>query len=106
MRIGTHTDCCMTHMSATLISQYGVESGVEVTTETISTGEELVEALSRFGPHHPRSLDCPYCGKSVGREALTVLLYAFERCTCERETTPHLIEQVWHRTCFSAKFPV
>ena len=71
--------------------------------DVISNGAELIESLTRFGPHHPRMPECPHCGKNVSREGLVRLLYAFARCTCDRETVPHLIEQVWHQECFRAR---
>lgn len=44
--------------------------------------------------------DCPHCGKQVTASALVKLVYTFEKCNCSAVEYPHLVETVWHRTCW------
>ena len=67
-----------------------------------TSGEDLVRRLARPS-QHPVGRECPGCGESVMRDALTVLLYAFDVCSCEFVDYEHLTERIWHRACYVAE---
>lgn len=55
----------------------------------------------RFQCTAARRTTCPVCGSHLMGVGLPDLLYTFEICTCrEQSTYDHLVEQLWHRTCF------
>lgn len=50
---------------------------------------------------HANGRLCPPCGERVDTEAITNLVYTFERCDCGTPDFTHLTEQLWHRGCFA-----
>jgi hypothetical protein len=46
---------------------------------------------------------CPVCREELKTTAITKLAYTFEVCHCPDETYPHLVEQLWHRSCFTQR---
>lgn len=75
----------------------------EADTGAEKTGED---AFARFHRatwrHHPDAKVCPRCGDDVNAVGITKLLYTFEVCSCRNGLADydHLVEQLWHRTCF------
>ena len=63
------------------------------------TGDDLIRRLDRPGGH-PTRTTCPGCHEDVGADGLTVLLYAFEVCTCAFVDYEHLTETIWHQACY------
>lgn len=66
------------------------------------TGRDL---MAQWTHTHPRSAVCPGCEKDCSRTGLPKLVYTFESCTCPSAEYPHLMEQIWHRTCLVAAEP-
>ena len=62
----------------------------------VPTGADLVRT---FAHDHPRRAICPRCEQACCRVGLGQLAHTFESCRCTRTDYPHLMEQIWHRTC-------
>lgn len=60
-------------------------------------GEKLMELIR--SPGH-RQTACRRCGKDMGRVGIPDIVYTFEICKCSVATFAHLIETLWHRSCF------
>ena len=45
---------------------------------------------------------CPGCKKDLTATGLTYLVYEFVTCKCKKVSYAHLVEQLWHRSCFVA----
>lgn len=54
----------------------------------------------RHRGHH-----CPKCDEDLGRVALINIVYAFRICECGDPDFIHLVEQLWHATCFAEAKP-
>lgn len=73
--------------------RHGGDHGLRVT---------LSQILHRHVLQHDMPSVCPGCGGWVGNVALVELVYAFTTCTCGVTSFAHLVEQTWHRSCFTS----
>lgn len=64
----------------------------------VRAGEEF---LILWQNTHPRSRNCPTCRVDLSTTGLQQLVYTFEVCGCGNPEYDHLIEQLWHRSCFA-----
>lgn len=69
---------------------------------TDETTEPTVSDLPLRWINHSRSRYCPNCAEQLDVVALTSLVYSFEVCSCDEHDYDHLVEQMWHRQCFTA----
>lgn len=69
-------------------------------TIVIPTGQQLIRESYAKGEHRLVGRVCPPCGEDLSRTGLPALVYTFERCVCSAAPYAHLIEQLYHRTCF------
>lgn len=53
-------------------------------------------------PGHRPLAACPACGEDCSTTGITKLAYSFESCDCGTPEYVHLVEQIWHRSCFAA----
>lgn len=56
--------------------------------------------IHRYG--HEFKSTCPGCNEDVTCVGLTKLVYAFEPCQCDHASYTHLVERLWHATCFKS----
>lgn len=70
----------------------------------IPEGAMLVEQWSALGRCHKSADGCPQCGEDCTRIAITSLVYSFERCSCDAASYEHLVETLWHRSCFAQRY--
>lgn len=49
---------------------------------------------------HPWVRICKVCGKDCSRVAITKLIYTHEACGCNAAPYRHLVENIYHATCF------
>jgi hypothetical protein len=52
---------------------------------------------------HERNTICPGCGQDGSVIALTDLVYTFEVCHCHDDQDGHLVETLWHKSCYCDK---
>jgi len=49
--------------------------------------------------HHDARL-CPICKKDCSTDALVDVVYTFRDCNCGQPMYTHLVEQLFHKSCF------
>ena len=61
----------------------------------------IFDWLGHGRPGHRPLAVCPGCGLDVKAVGLPSIVYTFESCDCPEWTKRHLVEQLWHRDCFT-----
>ena len=70
----------------------------------MTTARESLALMSLYTwPFHPQAAICPVCHKDCKHQPLTILLYVFEECRCQDRPSPHLVEQLYHRSCYEGR---
>lgn len=49
---------------------------------------------------HPWQRVCKVCGNDCSREVITKLIYTHEPCGCKAAPYRHLVENIYHASCF------
>lgn len=62
-------------------------------------GKDFSEHVHRTSGHEISPI-CPGCKEDISGVALTNLVYTFQACKCKKYPYTHLIETLWHQTCF------
>ena len=62
-------------------------------------GKELLTWMSE---DHKQAGVCPGCKLNVINTAVVKLVYKPTECNCEKVEYTHLVDQLWHETCFIA----
>ena len=52
---------------------------------------------------HPWVRVCKVCDKDCGKVAITKLVYTYEPCDCNAAPYVHLVENIYHATCFAKR---
>lgn len=74
------------------------------------TLEEALRSLTRstaviVAKDHGKRARCPVDDIDLMAVGLTDLAYTFEVCTCQAVDYDHLVQQLWHRSCFIRRGP-
>lgn len=62
-------------------------------------GEVLTWASEPRNANHQTLMHCGGCDTDLSSVAIIRLAYTFRQCHCGTPEYPHLVEQLWHRTC-------
>jgi len=60
------------------------------------------QLLKSYDRGHAFASICPGCKKNLSQTGVTYLIYEFVSCSCKKCSYKHLVEQLWHRSCFIA----
>jgi len=63
-------------------------------------GRDLIMTWAGGRARHRQAAFCPACKVDLTRVGILDLIYAWEPCSCSKVEYDHLIEQLWHRSCF------
>jgi hypothetical protein len=71
-----------------------------MTETTEPTAADLL-ATNYLNRNHTKLRSCGGCNENVSIIGITKLVYSFEVCGCDEWEYDHLVEQLWHRECFT-----
>jgi len=60
-------------------------------------GQQL---LKSYDSGHAFASLCPGCKKNLNQTGVTHLIHEFVVCDCKKLHYKHLVDQLWHRSCF------